>query len=1118
MRLFSSAILAAAALLAVTFPTPADAAPGDAARRARIRQDAGLPNGIDARRSLIEARDDALRGEDAAANDTSASEEVERPVPQRFGLPAGAADDAPTSPPSDSPSSDAPKKQSGMQSFTPLPPPPSPEPDATDGAEGSADELAAFRGTQARRKHASVWAPAANEEEIDSRIALHTPASAGDADDAWMSPTARSQLVSTLASVRESIADYDGARDDYARAIALGGVGLDSWRGLARSRVRTGEREAAEGAFLAADRLAANTDGLSPLVRADILRELGELYLEMGYTHAAAATLDRALDHAPGAVRAQKLWTLALSQAESVDGSDSLAGQIELWPPTQAERARARIEGALDAVFAYAPEGLRDRIEDSAGAQTAVLLGALVALLSIALVAMRLTRKTGDIVVKISFPAELEGLFSVELSTQQGRHRRLGQSESEAAARRKSTRFCHYSVSRETHFLRLPARRYWVTVQGTLSDPNERQVLTEPYEEQFIDVAGNETNRVDFDLSPRDCAVDVNVLWDKRGAGEVGVVALGMPQSLRYQTNGKVRLRLPMGSHTIAVGSGDRIAECDVEVQSHKPTRVEINLSGTEHLVFKGCPPAVEPYLHGDLNGAARALEQDGHESVANLLLARLHQANGQTERAAERLESAGHNLEAAKLRESISDFERAATLFENAGNAMQAAETWRSAGELVKAGELFQSLGEHAKAMACFQEAGATGPMIGVMELLGRHFDAARLAMDDGDRARAIRLLQQVPRSDSSYAEACMQLVEAFETEGHADLAARKLEEYVSAVGSAAPADVHSHLAELLVKADEPGRALEMLESLREREPTYPNIASRIEALRKIVSGRRLDDGTSLTHTTATLATDRRYEIIEEIGRGGMGLIFKARDRRLNRVVALKRLPENLREHPKALQLFLNEAQAAARLNHPNIVTIFDTDQEDGTFFITMELLQGMPLNTVLRQRSRLGPRDTARIGAQVARGLQYAHEQQVVHRDIKTANLFLTQDKSVKIMDFGLAKMMEEVRRGSTVIGGTPSYMAPEQAAGDRVDHRADIYSLGVTLFELVVGRVPFDKGDVAYHHRHTEPPDPRSLASGVPDTLAELILQMMDKNPADRCETASEVEQRLDQIVHG
>jgi tRNA A-37 threonylcarbamoyl transferase component Bud32 len=739
----------------------------------------------------------------------------------------------------------------------------------------------------------------------------------------------------------------------------------------------------------------------------------------------------------------------------------------------------------------------------------------IVALAALTLV-FRALRKTGDLVVSIDTPDELEGLFSVRLATAHGRYRRPGQTELETALRSKSTRWSHYSVSRETHFLRLPARRYFVTVHGLLTDPESGTTLSEPYEEQSFDLRGGETNRVSFDLVPRECPVDVTVRWGHRRPGDIGVAARGHPQSLRFATNAGVRLRLPMGSHTIVVGGGDRIAECDVEVDSYHATAVDVDLGSSEQLVFKGCPPAVEPYLNGDLNGAARALERDGHQSIAHLLLARLHQEQGQTERAAEQLESAGHTLEAAKLRESIADFSRAAELFEDSGNVVRAAETYRAAGEWKKAGELYQSIEDYARAGECFREAGANEALVGVLELEGRCFDAASVAREGGDRAGSIRLLQQVRRSDPSYAEACMQLVDAFEQEGHADLAANKLEEYLTTAGVTGSTNQHDHLAELLSRAGEPARALEVLETLRDREPTYPNIASRIEALRKQLSGRGMDDNGSTAPTH--FVDEQRYEIIEEVGRGGMGRIFKARDRRLNRIVALKRLPENLREHPKALSLFLNEAQAAARLNHPNIVTVFDTDQEDGTFFITMELLEGIALNALLRDRGRLGPRDSARIGVQVSRGLHYAHDQQIVHRDIKTANLFLTRDKTVKIMDFGLAKMMEEVRRGSTVIGGTPSYMAPEQAKGDSVDHRADIYALGITLYELIAGRLPFVEGDVAYHHRHTQPPDPRSVATGIPDDLAELVLEMIEKDPARRTESAREVERRLEQIING
>ena len=176
------------------------------------------------------------------------------------------------------------------------------------------------------------------------------------------------------------------------------------------------------------------------------------------------------------------------------------------------------------------------------------------------------------------------------------------------------------------------------------------------------------------------------------------------------------------------------------------------------------------------------------------------------------------------------------------------------------------------------------------------------------------------------------------------------------------------------------------------------------------------------------------------------------------------------------------------------------------------MELLEGTPLQEILKSRGRLTVRDTARLGIQIAKGLQYAHEHQIIHRDIKTGNLFFTSSKKVKIMDFGLAKMVQEVRREATVIGGTPYYMAPEQSLGDTVDHRADLYSLGITLFELVTGCVPFTEGDIAYHHRHTPPPDPRELIPDIPAELAELILQLIAKDPADRCQSAREVIDRL------
>jgi eukaryotic-like serine/threonine-protein kinase len=263
------------------------------------------------------------------------------------------------------------------------------------------------------------------------------------------------------------------------------------------------------------------------------------------------------------------------------------------------------------------------------------------------------------------------------------------------------------------------------------------------------------------------------------------------------------------------------------------------------------------------------------------------------------------------------------------------------------------------------------------------------------------------------------------------------------------------------------------------------------------------------------------RYQVQESVGYGAMGAVYKAFDPLIKRTLAIKTIrldiPRQSPQYKSFIDRFYHEARISGTLSHPNIVTLFDADQNpDGTYYLTMEMLEGFPLDSVVKKRGRLSVRDTLRIGVQIAKGLQFAHEKGIVHRDVKTANLFFTRDRTVKIMDFGLAKMTEEVRRSATVIGGTPFYMAPEQAVGEKVDHRADLYALGVTLFELLTGAVPFPDGDIAYHHRHTPPPDPRTRVPDVPDALAELILRLLAKSPEARPATTAEVVRTLEQLL--
>ncbi len=238
------------------------------------------------------------------------------------------------------------------------------------------------------------------------------------------------------------------------------------------------------------------------------------------------------------------------------------------------------------------------------------------------------------------------------------------------------------------------------------------------------------------------------------------------------------------------------------------------------------------------------------------------------------------------------------------------------------------------------------------------------------------------------------------------------------------------------------------------------------------------------------------------------MGIVYKAKDTTLDRLVAYKVLPDSLKENPQALKNFLREAQAAAKLNHPGIVTVYDTGEQDGRYYIAMEYVDGTTLKEILRRRVKIPPSGIFHILVQLCEALAYAHEKKVVHRDIKAANAMWTREKKVKIMDFGLARVVEEVRNHTTVVSGTPYYMSPEQTLGKNIDHRTDIYSLGVTIFEMATGTVPFKEGNIPYHHVHTPPPEICDLQPDLPAGLSAVVARCLQKDPAKRYQSAREI----------
>jgi hypothetical protein len=340
-----------------------------------------------------------------------------------------------------------------------------------------------------------------------------------------------------------------------------------------------------------------------------------------------------------------------------------------------------------------------------------VLPGAAAALL--ALLALSLLRGWGDAVISIEYPGELRGAFSVHLSRSKEAARRLPRTNSPSSALRAkrrasaSSRNHHHMVSRETQFRQVRSGRWWVTVDGYVQSPSGEEVIATHFEDRELRVRRGCTERLDFDFRPKDCPVDVKVVWDRRPVPDALVAVHGVPYSLRYTRGGVVRVGVGRGLHTLVVGSGDRVAERSVEVSSFQPTNLVIDLGSREHLVFVGCPPAVEPYLHGDVQAAARALERDGHVGVAQRILARNARERGLIPAAAQHFERAGLPLEAAELHAELSQWKQAARLFESAGDLGRAAEMFQAAGEHLSAGDSFQRAGRHDEAVDSYREAG---------------------------------------------------------------------------------------------------------------------------------------------------------------------------------------------------------------------------------------------------------------------------------------------------------------------------------------------------------------------------------------------------------------------------
>ena len=517
----------------------------------------------------------------------------------------------------------------------------------------------------------------------------------------------------------------------------------------------------------------------------------------------------------------------------------------------------------------------------------------------------------------------------------------------------------------------------------------------------------------------------------------------------------------------------------------------------------------------GDASNAARLFERAGlgAEAAAALLDASSREPQA-LRRAGELFLGAGQVRRAAECFAAAGDWVRAAEIFEDSGEFMLAAQAYERTSEWERAGAAYERSGALPEARTNYERARDHLKAARVAMQMGSLLDAARGFYELGSYERAIETLQQVPLGSPQARDATLLLGRIFLEKGLFDRAREKLEPLRDGKPHTVfDLEVLYYLAEAHERSGDATGAIACLEQLLEVDEAYADAASRLEELQEKAYGES---------SAPPGYYDTRYELREEIGRGGMGVVYLANDTELGRPVAIKFLPGELAIDPQAVTMFRQEARAAAAMNHPNIVHIYDVGALGGRPCLIMEYVAGKTVREVMRSRGRgpagaLPARRVAEIARNICIALGYAHASGVIHRDVKPGNILISETGEVKLMDFGISKVLEAGRgEGMTQAKGTPQYMPPEQILGREVDGRTDLYALGISMFEMAVGQRPFLGNDVVDQQLHSPLPDPRQQKPELAELFVRLIYKACAKDPADRYVTAHEMANALTSFI--
>lgn len=524
--------------------------------------------------------------------------------------------------------------------------------------------------------------------------------------------------------------------------------------------------------------------------------------------------------------------------------------------------------------------------------------------------------------------------------------------------------------------------------------------------------------------------------------------------------------------------------------------------------------------------------------------LARLYEETGQLVRAGDAFALAGQAEEAARVYELGKCWTKAAQMRKQLGEFDAAVALFQRAGNLSLAGECLEAAKRFDDAAVIYRKAGDDDGLIRALRGAQNYYRLGCFLASKGQTDVAIEMLETVPKEHPKYGKALMTLAKLLIIKKDyytAELTLRDILESAD-IDLDRTRQARIHLAKLLELRGAIHDAFAQLTIVRATLTNDPTVERRYHRLAEIVRKSRsdrqtaqaaidhaLDDGpesmiqpvvldlddvmADLNRKAAPSHADHRYEVLDQIGEGSFGLVYKAIDKILGRTVVMKFLRSSGIGDDSSRERFFREARIAAGLNHRNIITVHDVGEFEGRPFIAMEFVEGYTLEDRLQDDAHpLSGDQIMSISTQLCSAFSHAHAQQVVHRDIKPGNVMITRCFEVKLTDFGMAKVLQATGGAASLIFGTPYYMAPEQIEGGAVDQRTDLYSFGVMLYRMVTGALPFPKGNVLVHHATTEPQHPTLVRADVSEPIAQVILKCLRKNPDERYQTAEELARDL------